>query len=182
MPCLSDPTCLLETNQKDLGNSTSMFKNNNQWHALSFVLTELCLRPLGTDADRAWRAVDYVLPLWESQGACAQQEIWLIVSQLKERAIQARRRQLVISRIPTSMLARQYSRSFPVVAPQHLNNTNDARQPLSMCPETPFSFSEPLSRMRYSYPACHPPDLPGIGLIESPGTVSGMNISPLVIC
>ncbi|KAJ6189976.1 fungal-specific transcription factor domain-containing protein [Penicillium mononematosum] len=36
---------ILETNQKDLGNWTWMFKNNNQWHALSFVLTELCLRP-----------------------------------------------------------------------------------------------------------------------------------------
>ncbi|CAP97293.1 Pc22g00050 [Penicillium rubens Wisconsin 54-1255] len=61
MPYLSGHTCLLETNQKDLGNWTWMFTNNNQWHELSFVLTELCLRPLGTDADCAWRAVDYVL-------------------------------------------------------------------------------------------------------------------------
>ena len=168
---------ILETNQKEIRNWTWMFRNNNQWHALSFVLAELCFRPLGTDADRAWRAVDHVLPLWESQGAGAQHEIWSIVSQLKERAIEARRQQLLVSRLPVSTLARQYGRSFPVVAPQHLNNANDARHPLSTCPQTPFSFSEALSCMHYSYPALNPADPSGVGLVESPGTVSCMNIS-----
>jgi hypothetical protein len=65
----------LETSQKSLGNWTWMFKNNNQWRALSFVLAELCLYPLCTDADRAWRAIDDAFLLWAPQDACAPKEI-----------------------------------------------------------------------------------------------------------
>ncbi|KAJ6134666.1 fungal-specific transcription factor domain-containing protein [Penicillium sp. IBT 18751x] len=131
---------ILETSHKNHGNWNWMFKNNNQWQALSFVLAELCLRPLDTDADRAWRAVDDAFPLWESQDACAQKEAWSIVSRLKERAIQARRQQLVISRMPAPALARQYCRSFPVVENDCPNNANDVRQSRSTRSETPSCF------------------------------------------
>lgn len=168
---------ILETSQRDLGNWSWMFKNNNQWHALSFLLAELCLHPLCTDSDRAWRAIDYSFPMWESQYACAQKEIWSIVSQLKERAIQARRRQLVLSRIPASALARQYCRSFPVVESQHSNSADDLRQPLSTSSEAPFCFSEPSSHMQYSCPAWNPLDPSAVGLVGDPRSVSDMNIS-----
>ncbi|KAJ5617305.1 fungal-specific transcription factor domain-containing protein [Penicillium hordei] len=170
-------SAILETSQKNLGNWTWIFKNNNQWRALSFVLVELCLHPMGNDVDRAWRAIDHAFSLWESQDACAQKDIWSIVSQLKERAIQARRRQLVNFRIPASTLARQYCRSFPVVESQHLNDGNDVRQPLSTCTETPSCSPEHSSRMHYSWPAWNPPDLSAFGSVEDPGLVSGINTS-----
>lgn len=168
---------ILETSHRNLGNWNWMFKNNNQWQPLSLVLAELCLRPLGTDADRAWRAVDYAFPLWESQDACTQKEAWSIVSQLKERAIQARRQQLVISRMPAPALARQYSRSFPVLENEYLNNANNVRQSISTRSETPSCFPENSSHLHNSCPAWNPPDLSAVGLFEDPGSVSGMNTS-----
>lgn len=168
---------ILETSQKNIGNWTWMFKNNNQWHALSFILAELCLRPSCTGADRAWRAIDDAFHLWESQDACAQKEVWSIVSQLKERAIQARRRQLIVSRIPASTLARQYCRSFPAEDSQNPNHADDVRQPPSTCSEEPVCFSEPSSNMHYTPPACNSLDPSAVGLIEDPGLVSSTNIS-----
>lgn len=162
---------ILETSQKTLGNWTWMFKNNNQWRALSFVLAELCLRPLCTDVDRAWRAIDDAFPLWESQDACAQKEIWLSVSQLKERAIQARRRQLFMYRAPASTLAHQYSRAFPAVTPQQLNRADDVRQPLSTCSD------EPSSNMHHCSPPWNFPDPSAVDFVEHPGLVSDTSIS-----
>lgn len=39
----------------------------NEWHALAIVLSELCKRPLGRDADKAWRVVEQNAVLrWDS--------------------------------------------------------------------------------------------------------------------
>lgn len=35
-----------------------LFKTYLQWHAVAYVLSELCTRPLGRDFERAWNAVD----------------------------------------------------------------------------------------------------------------------------
>ena len=37
-----------------------LFRTYMQWHAVAFVLSELCNRPPGPDYDRAWRAVESV--------------------------------------------------------------------------------------------------------------------------
>lgn len=37
-----------------------LFKTYNQWHAVAYVLSELCHRPQGPDFDRAWNVVDGV--------------------------------------------------------------------------------------------------------------------------
>ena len=42
------------------------FRTYMQWHAVAFVLAELCVRPLSPKVDRAWRAIDSVYDAWES--------------------------------------------------------------------------------------------------------------------
>jgi hypothetical protein len=37
-----------------------LFRTYMQWHAVAFVLSELCVRPPGSEYERAWRAVESV--------------------------------------------------------------------------------------------------------------------------
>ena len=50
---------LLETNENTKKWSW-LFRTYMQWHAVAFVLSELCRRPPGRAYDRAWRAVESV--------------------------------------------------------------------------------------------------------------------------
>lgn len=41
-----------------------LFRTYVQWHALAFVLSQLCVRTTGTDVDRAWVVIDAVFDEW----------------------------------------------------------------------------------------------------------------------
>ena len=41
-----------------------LFRTYVQWHALAFVLSQLCTRTLGPDVDRAWHVIDGVFEDW----------------------------------------------------------------------------------------------------------------------
>lgn len=71
-----------------------LFRTYMQWHAVTFVLAELCVRPPGPEYDRAWRAVesvynDRVLENPKNQRGM----LWKPMRQLMARA-QARRMKL----------------------------------------------------------------------------------------
>jgi len=38
-----------------------LFRTYVQWHAIAFLLTELCLRTEGEQVDRAWKAIDFIV-------------------------------------------------------------------------------------------------------------------------
>lgn len=151
---------LLETSHRNIGNWSWIFKNNNQWHALSFVLAELCLRPLGPDVDRAWLAINSAYNSWKSEDAQAQKEIWPTISRLMDQATQARRRQLDMSCIPGSTLSRQYRRSFPVVESHLLGKIDDPRQSMPKWPGVFPHVSEPSSHLNHSCSVLNPSNLP----------------------
>ena len=41
-----------------------LFRTYMQWHALAFVISELCTRTLGPDVDRAWTVIESLLESW----------------------------------------------------------------------------------------------------------------------
>jgi hypothetical protein len=51
--------CLLENNE-NTAKWGWLFRTYMQWHAVAFVLAELCHRPPGPDYERAWKAVESV--------------------------------------------------------------------------------------------------------------------------
>ncbi len=51
--------CLLENNE-NTAKWGWLFRTYMQWHAVAFVLSELCTRPPGLDYERAWKAVESV--------------------------------------------------------------------------------------------------------------------------
>jgi len=38
-----------------------LFRTYVQWHAIAFLLSELCVRTEGESVERAWKAIDFVL-------------------------------------------------------------------------------------------------------------------------
>ena len=52
-------SCLLERNE-NTAKWGWLFRTYMQWHAIAFVLSELCHRPPGPDYERAWKAVESV--------------------------------------------------------------------------------------------------------------------------
>jgi hypothetical protein len=52
-------SCLLENNE-NTAKWGWLFRTYMQWHAIAFVLSELCHRPPGPDYERAWKAVESV--------------------------------------------------------------------------------------------------------------------------
>lgn len=52
-------SCLLEKNE-NTAKWGWLFRTYMQWHAIAFVLSELCHRPPGPDYERAWKAVESV--------------------------------------------------------------------------------------------------------------------------
>lgn len=57
---------LLLTNQ-DLLKWNWYFKTHFQWHAMAFVLSEICSRPPSDECDRAWEYVTAVYERWETK-------------------------------------------------------------------------------------------------------------------
>lgn len=169
---------LLEISQRDVGNWTWVFKNNNQWNALAFVLAELCVRPSGPDVDRAWLAVTSAYNLWNSQDTQAQKEIWPGISRLMDQAIQAKRHQLGLESCrDVSTLTRQYCRPFPVVVgPGHLGRIDDhLREPLPELSQPLCQNSESLSIPNYSYNMMNTPSLLVKGLTGVPESGLGLD-------
>jgi hypothetical protein len=76
---------LLETNENTVKWSW-LFRTYIQWHAVAFVLLEICLRPIFPDVDRAWMAVNSVYSGWELQVTQKKGMLWKPLSRLMKRA------------------------------------------------------------------------------------------------
>ncbi|KAF5859803.1 hypothetical protein ETB97_002412 [Aspergillus alliaceus] len=100
----------LETSQRDTGNWSWVFKNNNQWNAVAFALAELCVRVSGPDVDRAWLAITSAYNLWNWRDA---KGTWPAIPRLTDRALQARRNLLGLARNDGSAFTRDYCRPWP---------------------------------------------------------------------
>jgi len=78
------------------------FKTYHQWHALAFLLTELCSRTKGDVVSRAWRAVDATVAGWGgSKTDHKKNNMWKPLRRLITTARAARDRQLASERKAT---------------------------------------------------------------------------------
>ncbi|KKA19657.1 C6 transcription factor, partial [Rasamsonia emersonii CBS 393.64] len=70
-----------------------LFRTHIQWHAVAFVLAELCVRPLCPGVDRAWAAVNSVFNDWEQQATQKKGMLWRPLNRLMQRAKEFRKKQ-----------------------------------------------------------------------------------------
>lgn len=71
-----------------------LFSTYIQWHAVAFVLAELCVRPLCPGVDRAWLAVTSVFHEWERQATQKKKGmLWRPLAKLMKRATEFRKTQ-----------------------------------------------------------------------------------------
>ncbi|KAI9728333.1 MAG: hypothetical protein M1828_003733 [Chrysothrix sp. TS-e1954] len=72
-----------------------LFKTYSQWHALAFLLSELCHRTKGPTVMRAWRAVDCTIAPWGSRHN-AKSQMWRPLRKLLAKARAAREREVAL--------------------------------------------------------------------------------------
>lgn len=72
-----------------------LFRTYVQWHAVAFVLSQLCIRTFGPEVDRAWAAIDSVFDEWGGVVAASKRGIlWKPLRKLMARAKDVRAREL----------------------------------------------------------------------------------------
>jgi hypothetical protein len=67
-----------------------LFHTYIQWHAIAFILGELCTRPNSTIVERAWRAMDVVFSNWD--GAVRQTKSGMLWQPMRKLMAKARRK------------------------------------------------------------------------------------------
>ena len=68
-----------------------LFRTYVQWHALAFVLSQLCTRTMGSDVDRAWAIIDDVFDQWGGSVSVNQKGmLWKPLRKLMAKATLAR--------------------------------------------------------------------------------------------
>lgn len=72
-----------------------LFRTYVQWHAVAFVLSQLCIRTSGPEVDKAWAAVDSVFEEWGGVVAASKRGLlWKPLRKLMTRARAVRAREL----------------------------------------------------------------------------------------
>ena len=61
-------------------------KTHIQWHAVAFVLSEICARPPSTDCDRAWEYVNVVYNNWKMKESGRKGTLWRPIRRLMAKA------------------------------------------------------------------------------------------------
>ncbi|KOC17475.1 putative C6 transcription factor [Aspergillus flavus AF70] len=77
--------CLL-TSDKNTQKWDWMFAINMQWHAIAFVLAELCVRPINPLTERAWSAVSTLYGRWLQTAKHKKGMLWRPLARLMKRA------------------------------------------------------------------------------------------------
>lgn len=61
-------------------------KTHVQWHAIAFILSEICSRPPSAECDRAWQCITTVMDGWEGRGHDQKGSLWGPVRRLMAKA------------------------------------------------------------------------------------------------
>jgi hypothetical protein len=120
-----------------------LFKSYQQWHAIAFILSELCRRTTGPMVERAWAAVEQTRGANWSDSATNDLNtgnLWRPLKKLYRKAQNARQNAMLLDtwRIPDTISARTYS---PNVKPMFDQTSKPAmtRAPLSSAQLQRFS-------------------------------------------
>ncbi|KAI9802452.1 MAG: hypothetical protein M1825_002837 [Sarcosagium campestre] len=80
------------------------FKTYIQWHAVAFILAELCERTSGATVDRAWQAVNTVFDDWSAPSDTDSKHLfWRSLRRLKAKALRARDMDMARARCITNL-------------------------------------------------------------------------------
>ncbi|CRG91839.1 hypothetical protein PISL3812_08893 [Talaromyces islandicus] len=72
----------------DLNGWRWFFANTHiQWHAMSFALSELCVRVVGDTEHAAWEVIDRVFPSISLQPSASEDHVWGPLQDLKQKAL-----------------------------------------------------------------------------------------------
>ncbi|PYI00170.1 hypothetical protein BO71DRAFT_446088 [Aspergillus ellipticus CBS 707.79] len=86
---LVEYTYLLQTNEK-ASQWTWLCKSHKQLHVVAFVFSELCLRPINPETDRAWNVANRMYSWWEQDFPRINSMFRKTLAHLKERAASTR--------------------------------------------------------------------------------------------
>ena len=84
---------LLETQQRTMKWGW-LFKSYFQWHAIAFLLAELCVRTSGPAVDDAWGVVEEAWPDWDKTSNAKKLALWKPVARLMSKARAVRKKEL----------------------------------------------------------------------------------------
>lgn len=93
------------------------FKTHLQWHAVAFVLSEICSRPPSAECDRAWAYVTTMYERWETKDKERQGNLGRPIGRLMAKARQAREMQRLEGQWASQTAC------FPANAPQMIYPT-----------------------------------------------------------
>ncbi len=130
-----------------------LFRSFIQWHAVAFILSELCVRTSGAEVDRAWQMIETVFKNWVGDTTDAKKGLlWRPMKKLYIKAKAARDREYVVkSETPSTSIGplstattnespAEAFNPFPI--PESIMNTFD----LTTLPTKELSYSESLLR------------------------------------
>lgn len=141
-----------------------LFRSYVQWHAIAFLLSELCVRTKGEAVDRAWRALEGTDGRWwfpqsensphrKGKAGC----LWKPLRKLMAKAQNARQKELALERASQALkTAGPFYTNFSQLADQV--NANDRSQP---SPEKLDRMLRPAALKLGEMPAAQPPTWTG---------------------
>ena len=97
------------------------FKTHLQWHAVAFVLSEICSRPPSAECDRAWEYVTTVYERWETKDKERQGNLGRPISRLMAKARQAREMQRLENQWASQPACLPDSNAFEAIYPTSEN-------------------------------------------------------------
>lgn len=117
-----------------------LFRTFVQWHAIAFLLSELCVRTKGEAVERAWRALEATAGRWwfplndgSPNGKGQQGCLWKPLKRLLAKAKAAREKELALEKASTALRDSNnpmFTRLIPTVDSMHIPTTS-AGQPES---------------------------------------------------
>ncbi|KAF1955036.1 hypothetical protein CC80DRAFT_526443 [Byssothecium circinans] len=125
-----------------------LFRTYVQWHAVAFLLSELCVRTKGEAVERAWRALDATAGRWwfplggsstytKSQPSC----LWKPLYKVMAKARAARERDLALERASQALRNEGVPQAIPSFSASSTNGANDTNKPNN--PENPLDINHP---------------------------------------
>ncbi|RDL42451.1 uncharacterized protein BP5553_02430 [Venustampulla echinocandica] len=111
-----------------------LFQTYIQWHAIAFILGELCTRPPSVIVDRAWRAVDSIFGTWDAR--LVQSKSGMLWKPLKTLMAKARRKREENMACTTAVgsnldlgIPKDYMRPLPLTYPHPMPPIDSRNSP-----------------------------------------------------